>query len=142
MVVSLRGVKAATRRYRGGLRASLDPSTLKAAAHGVSPNRQKFRDLWAGALSGIGNNRTEIRLSLPGAMEQGTGLRADSQPSFPAPPGVPALLRIGRMIDTSPPNGNCVRTKCLHMESIKINNLQNVFTYVNGCFPGKADLLD
>jgi len=38
MVVSLRGVKAATRRYRGGLRASLDPSTLKAAAHGVSPN--------------------------------------------------------------------------------------------------------
>jgi hypothetical protein len=32
MVVSLRGVKAASRRYRGGLRASLDPSTLKAAA--------------------------------------------------------------------------------------------------------------
>ena len=59
MVVSLRGVKAAARRYRGGLRASLDPSTLKAAAHGVSPNRRKFRDLWTGALSGIGNNRTE-----------------------------------------------------------------------------------
>jgi hypothetical protein len=32
MVVSLRGVKAASRRYRGGLRASLDPSTLKDAA--------------------------------------------------------------------------------------------------------------
>ena len=31
MVVSLRGVKAAARRLRGGLRASLDPSTLKAA---------------------------------------------------------------------------------------------------------------
>ena len=32
MVVSLRGVKAASRRLRGGLRASLDPSTLKADA--------------------------------------------------------------------------------------------------------------
>ena len=32
MVDSLRGVKAAARRLRGGLRASLDPSTLKAAA--------------------------------------------------------------------------------------------------------------
>jgi hypothetical protein len=41
MVVSLRGVKAAARRLRGGLRASLDPSTLKAAAHGVSPNRRQ-----------------------------------------------------------------------------------------------------
>jgi hypothetical protein len=31
MVVSLRGVKAAARRLRGGLRASLDSSTLKDA---------------------------------------------------------------------------------------------------------------
>jgi len=66
MVVSLRGVKAASRRYRGGLRASLDPSTLKVAAHGVSPNRRKFRDLWTGSLSGIG----KIPVRLPGAMEQ------------------------------------------------------------------------
>jgi hypothetical protein len=42
---SLRGVKAAARRLRGGLRASLDPSTLKAAAQDVSPNRQKSREL-------------------------------------------------------------------------------------------------
>jgi len=46
MVVSLRGVKAASRRLRGGLRASLDSSTLKDAGHGVSPNRRKFRELW------------------------------------------------------------------------------------------------
>ena len=59
MVVSLRGVKAAARRLRGGLRASLDPSTLKDAAPGVSPNRRKFRALWTGDLSGIGNNRTD-----------------------------------------------------------------------------------
>src|ERR1035441_9108598 len=59
MVVSLRGVKAATRRLRGGLRASLDSSTLKDAAHGVSPNRRKFRVLWTDALGGIGNNQTE-----------------------------------------------------------------------------------
>ena len=84
MVVSLRGVKAAARRLRGGLRASLDPSTLKVAAHGVSPNRRKFRDLWTGALSGIGNNRTENPGKASGAMEQGTGLRDDSQPSFAA----------------------------------------------------------
>jgi hypothetical protein len=36
MVVSLRGVKAASRRLRGGLRASLDPSTLKDAVFSVS----------------------------------------------------------------------------------------------------------
>ena len=59
MVVSLRGVKAASRRYRGGLRASLDSSTLNAAAHGVSPNPRKFRVFSVGALSGIGHNQPE-----------------------------------------------------------------------------------
>ena len=103
MVVSLRGVKAAARRLRGGLRASLDPSTLKDAAHGVSPNRRKFRDLWTGALSGIG----KIPVRLPGAMEQGTGLRGRLPAQFCAPPGVPALLRIGRITDTLPPKGCC-----------------------------------
>ena len=107
MVVSLRGVKAAARRLRGGLRASLDPSTLKAAAHGVSPNRRKFRALWTDALSGIGNNRTDN----PGKAfgRNGTGNRLKGPTPYPVmrPPGVPALLRIGRMIDTSPPNGNC-----------------------------------
>jgi hypothetical protein len=107
MVVSLRGVKAAARRLRGGLRASLDPSTLKDAAHGVSPNRRKFRDLWTGALSSIGNNRTKN----PGkaSRRNGTGNRLKEPTPSPVlrPPGVPALLRIGRMTDTSPPNGNC-----------------------------------
>ena len=107
MVVSLRGVKAASRRYRGGLRASLDTSTLKDAAPGVSPNRLKFRALWTGELSGIGNNQPEN----PGKAfgRNGTGNRLKGPTPYPVmrPPGVPALLRIGRMIDTSPPNGNC-----------------------------------
>src|ERR1035438_3713074 len=93
MVVSLRGVKAATRRLRGGLRASLDPSTLKDAAHSVSPNRRKFRDLWTGALSGIGNNRT----GNPGKAfgRNGTGNRLKGPTPCPVlrPPRVPALLR-------------------------------------------------
>src|ERR1019366_3292942 len=87
MVVSLRGVKAAARRLRGGLRASLDPSTLKAAAHSVSPNRRKFRDLWMGALSSIGNNRTES----PGkaSRRNGTGNRLKGPTPCPVlrPPG-------------------------------------------------------
>jgi hypothetical protein len=107
MVVSLRGVKAAARRLRGGLRASLDSSTLKDAAHGVSPNRRKFREHWTGALSGIGNNRKEN----PGkaSRRNGTGNRLKGPTPSPVlrPPGVPALLRIGRITDTSPPNGNC-----------------------------------
>jgi hypothetical protein len=37
MVVSLRGVKAASRRYRGGLRASLDSSTLKKVHTYIGP---------------------------------------------------------------------------------------------------------
>jgi hypothetical protein len=89
MVVSLRGVKAATRRLRGGLRASLDPSTLKDAAHGVSPNPRKFRVFSVGDLSGMGTIRRKIPVRLSGAMEQGTGLRTDSQPNFAAPQEYP-----------------------------------------------------
>jgi hypothetical protein len=107
MVVSLRGVKAASRRYRGGLRASLDPSTLKDAAHGVSPNSRKFRDLWAGVLSGIGNNRTEIPVKAFGRNGTGNRLKGRLPAQVCAPRRVPALLRIGRMTDTSPPKGCC-----------------------------------
>ena len=85
MVVSLRGVKAAARRLRGGLRASLDPSTLKDAAHGVSPNSRKFRDLWAGVLSGIGNNRTEIPVKAFGRNGTGNRLKGRLPAQFCAP---------------------------------------------------------
>jgi hypothetical protein len=114
MVVSLRGVKAATRRLRGGLRASLDPSTLKAAAHGVSPNRRKFRVHWTGALSGIGNNRTESQVKAFGRNGTGNRLKEPTPSPVLRPQGVPALLRIGRMIDTSPPKGCCGAPKCSH----------------------------
>src|ERR1035438_2222057 len=89
MVVSLRGVKAAARRLRGGLRASLDPSTLKVAAHGVRPNRRKVRVHWTGALSGIGDNRTESPAKAFG--RNGTVNRlTDRLPAqFCRPPGVP-----------------------------------------------------
>src|ERR1035437_1794162 len=66
---------------------------------------------------------------------QSSSRRVEAIPAFICYKETTALLRIGSLIDTSPPNGNCVRTKCFHMESIKINNLQNVFTYVNGCLP-------
>ena len=90
MVDSLRGVKAASRRYRGGLRASLDSSTLKDAAHNVSPNRRKFRALWPGALSGIGNNRTESPGKAP--RRNGTGNRLKEptpRPVLPPPQEYP-----------------------------------------------------
>src|ERR1019366_4368940 len=99
MLVSLRGVKAATRRLRGGLRASLDPSTLKDAAHGVSPNRRKFRVFSVGALSGIGNNRTENPGKAFGRNGTGNRLKGRLPDHFFAPRRVPALLRIGRMTD-------------------------------------------
>jgi hypothetical protein len=92
---------------RGGLRASLDSSTLKATAHNVSPNRRKFRDLWTGALSGIGNNRTENPGKAFGRNGTGNRLKEPTPSPVLRPSGVPALLRIGRMTDTSPPNGNC-----------------------------------
>ena len=85
MVVSLRGVKAASRRYRGGLRASLDSSTLKDAAHNVSPNRRKFRALWPGALSGIGNNRTENPGKAPRRNGTGNRLKGRLPAQFCAP---------------------------------------------------------
>ena len=73
----------------------------------VSPNRRNFRDLWTGALSGIGNNRTESPGNAPRRNGTGNRLKGRLPAQFCAPPGVPALLRIGRMTDTSPPNGNC-----------------------------------
>src|SRR5271165_3641347 len=99
MVVSLRGVKAAARRLRGGLRASLDSSTLKTA---------------------------------------------DSPPSFAAPRRVPALLRIGRMTDTSPPNGNC-ETQGMYANvniHIIIDLLDSYLDLQRGCFQGKACFRD
>src|ERR1019366_7825631 len=85
MVVSLRGVKAAARRYRGGLRASLDPCTLKAGGQGVRPTAE-HASIFGPALSvGLGTIGRKVPVRLSGAMEQGTGLRADSPPSFAAP---------------------------------------------------------
>ena len=103
---------------------------LKDAAHGVSPNPRKFRALWTGALSGIGNNRTEN----PGkaSRRNGTGnrLKGRRPAQFCSPPGVPALLRIGRMTDTSPPNGNCRAQKCSHALTFIESMIYQIRVYV------------
>jgi hypothetical protein len=97
MVVSLRGVKAAARRYRGGLRASLDSSTLKDAAVRDTCESGHRAIGWATCTRARSKPKPQKipraldRRSrrLPGAMEQGTGLRADSQPNFAAPQEYP-----------------------------------------------------
>ena len=84
MVVSLRGVKAAARRLRGGLRASLDSSTLKR---------------FPAAIGGIESPCLE--------KTQSSSRRVEAIPAFICYKETTAMLRIGRSVDTSPPNGNC-----------------------------------
>jgi len=81
---------------------ALTPLRSKPAAHGVSPNRRKFRVFWTDALSGIGNNRTESSVKAFGRNGTGNRLKGRLPAPFCSHPGVPALLRIGRKIDTSP----------------------------------------
>ena len=56
---------------------------------------------------GIENNRTESPVKVFGRNGTVNRLKGRLPALFCAPQGVPALLRIGRMTDTSPPNGNC-----------------------------------
>src|ERR1035437_2290336 len=139
MVVSLRGVKAASRRLLGGLRASLDPSTLKDAAHGVSPNRRKFRDLWTGALSGIGNNRTES----PGKASRRNGtvnrLKNRLAALFCAPQEHPRCFASEERL-THHPQRVAVERPIVYKCKLAFNNLlsQFMFTPVNDRFQVEA----
>jgi len=56
---------------------------------------------------GIENNRTESPVKVFGRNGTVNRLKGRLPAQFCAPRRVAALLRIGRMIDTSPPNGNC-----------------------------------
>jgi hypothetical protein len=59
-------------------------------------------------------------------MEQGTGLRAVSLRSISAPPGVPALLRIGRMMTHHPQMGDVEKFSIYHGEYEQNQLLRNL----------------